>query len=550
MEGPFKLEFGRAQTGPLPPPEPASPAAWLASRSPEPSPRPSGRPGPRDPLSVFADLRDSLHSDDVGNPLLTRYYILAAYLRERADQPCVLMRIQDIEGIVGSPLPRAAHMVDLFWSNRASHAAAWLSAGFRARRRGLPRGIVAFLNDSVPAEDAPEDDALRSGAEIAWLAGATWVPRLLPELLPVQPAEAAPCFERGTGSSEAARERDRHGVASERRERPGKGSGRGLALRLTQEFCDGRMDLRRRRAREAGPLGMDGLGEWAGKRRRGAAEAPSALSSRSLPVAGWDALPEVVVASLLRDAGATEVEIRLFLTFGAAMNRGQDPDRLWLAALELFRLLPWAFDPYQAAEADTRLLGAGLARTRLSLAPSEDAVAWQAIAVSLANPAIAPAAHEAVFAGTGDALALLAELDQFDPQTGARRFPALCAPRNGTRWIRMLAIPGAADISGLELLPLAVDAAVRRATECLGVTSTRGLPLAEARAFIQETWLEDVASHGAVAPPGLEGTAAALEPALSFLGRWGCAACERSGTRMPICEVCSECRLGGIPRDV
>lgn len=555
--GPFKLDFARAGSARLPPLQPASPTAWLKRRPVH---------QPEDPLAVFAELGDSLHPDEAQNPLAVRYYILAAYLRERADQPGVILRIEDIEHILGGPLPRVAHLVDLFWSNQATYAGAWLSAGFRARRRRLPWGIVAFINETVPAEDGPEHDALRSAAEAAWLAGGAWVQLRLPELLP---AESGPWHEREAGSSEGARERERRDPVGGRGERAKKGAGRGLALRLTQEFCEGRMDLARRRARATGPLGTDGFSphnaatsatsatgrhpreRYAGERYQVASRVgvpadrtggtPALLS---LPLAGWKDLPEVVVASLLRDAGATEVEARLFLTFGAAMNRGQDPDRLWLAALELFRLLPWAYDPFQAAHADPRHLAAGLARTRLTVSPTDDAVAWRAIAGSLADAAGAPAIQAAVFDGNGDSLDLLAELDLIDPGTGARLFPALCAPRTGPRWIRMLAYPGGARITGLEYLPLAVDASVRRATECLGVTATRGRAMADVRPHIQETWLDDVFRHGAAAPPGLEGTSAALEPALTFLGRWGCFACERSGRRMPISDACAECRLG------
>lgn len=531
MDGPFKLDVGRALTGPLPPIEPASPAAWLQHRIPpgRVRPAPSGPPGQSsgDPLAVFSELGDSLgRGGGADNLLSVRYYVLAAYLRERAEQPCVLLRVEDIEAILGGPLPPAAHVVDLFWSNRAAYAAAWRSAGFRTRRRGLPRGIVAFIHDTVPGEDAPELDVLRHAAEAAWLAGGAWVALRLPDLLPGEGER--PWSERATGGSEGTRDKDRQDTVAARRDRPRKGAGRGLAPRLTQEFCDGRMGR---------PV-----------------EKPSGRHE-SPPASGWKALPEVVVASLLRDAGATDVEVRLFLTFGAAMNRGQDPDRLWLSALELFRLVPWAFDPCQAAGADSRHLAAGLARTRLSLSPAEDAVAWQAIAASLAVPDTAPetsgdtaattakAVRDVVFAGTGDALDLLAALDLLDPATGARRFPALCAPRNGSRWIRMLAHPGGAALSSLQYLPLAVDASVRRATECLGVTSTRGLALSEARPCIQETWQDDVLRHGTAAPPGLEGTNAALEPALTFLGLWGCAACERAGRRTPISDVCAECRF-------
>ncbi len=545
---------------------------------------------PEHSLGIFTELGDSLsgNASPQGNVLADRYYVLAAYLRERRHQNRVVLSLTDIERILGGPLPHSAATVDLFWSNQASYAVAWLSAGFRSNRRGLPRNLVAFMNQAVAIPDQPDNDLL-TAAELALLATGAWAQAPLTAIV-LADGQSPP--ERKTGELVDLRDRDSRDENAVRRDPLPRGAGRGLAYRLTKEFCEKRMDLGRHRASATGPLGTDVFGSSNIRPARGRSNrAPAAGASP--PMAGWEALPEVVVANLLRGAGATEVEVRLFLTFGASMNRGQDPDRLWLSALELFRLAPWAYDPFRAATADTRLLAASLAGARLSLSPTDDAVAWRTIAASLAERAIAPPIHDAIFGpihdanftpihdpivaplgpsrsdGFGDrdgddvhdgnaperpagldALELLAALDALDSQTGARRFPALCAPRTGPRWVRMLVHPGGVHLSSLDRLPLAVDASVRRATECLGVTATRGRPMGEVRAHIQETWQEDVLRHGTVAPAGLEGTNAALEPALTFLGRWGCAACERSGRRMPISDACAECRLGGPARQV
>jgi hypothetical protein len=88
-------------------------------------------------------------------------------------------------------------------------------------------------------------------------------------------------------------------------------------------------------------------------------------------------------------------------------------------------------------------------------------------------------------------------------------------------WVRMLAHPGGAAITSLEVLPVAVDVQVRKVTEYLGVTATEGLDLEAARPLIQGAWQADVRKAGAVGPPGLDGTAAALDPALWFYGKWG-----------------------------
>ena len=108
-------------------------------------------------------------------------------------------------------------------------------------------------------------------------------------------------------------------------------------------------------------------------------------------------------------------------------------------------------------------------------------------------------------------------------------------------WVRMLAYPGGADIQGLEALQVAVDTRVRKATEYLGVTKTRSRPLEQVRNTIQEAWSEDVRRSGAEAPAALANTAAALDPALWFFGKWGCTHCERVGHKVPIAKVCAVC---------
>ena len=72
-------------------------------------------------------------------------------------------------------------------------------------------------------------------------------------------------------------------------------------------------------------------------------------------------------------------------------------------------------------------------------------------------------------------------------------------------------------------------------TENLGLTATAGEDLGQARGTIQNAWADDVRASGAAGPPGLENTPAALDPALWFLGKWGCAFCEAQGMRVPGC---------------
>jgi hypothetical protein len=107
----------------------------------------------------------------------------------------------------------------------------------------------------------------------------------------------------------------------------------------------------------------------------------------------------------------------------------------------------------------------------------------------------------------------------------------------------MLAQPGGALISSIEAIPVAVDVQVRRVSERLGVAETSTLDLDTARPLIQTAWNDDVTRGGTAGPPGLENTAAALDPALWFMGKWGCSFCEQRGAPYPIINACRLCDL-------
>lgn len=109
----------------------------------------------------------------------------------------------------------------------------------------------------------------------------------------------------------------------------------------------------------------------------------------------------------------------------------------------------------------------------------------------------------------------------------------------------MLAFPGGAQISNLDILPVAVDVNVRRVGEYLGVTKTGGQALEHVRSDIQAAW-RPLASE-AVGPPSTAGTGAALDPALWFYGKWGCFFCEQRFHRMvPFGRACDLCRFPQI----
>lgn len=259
------------------------------------------------------------------------------------------------------------------------------------------------------------------------------------------------------------------------------------------------------------------------------------------PAPGWPGMPEVVTAKAARAAGASDTGIRLLLTFTAAMDRARDADRLWFSAGRLYQAAPWVFDPQAVATARLGALADELRRHGVTQRHGGDAAAWRLIAEALLDGA-EPAIGSAVYDGVGDARELLDALDSTTSH-GRARFPFLRGPKVGPMWVRMLAHPGGATITNIEVVPVAVDVQVRRVTENLQLTATRGLDLDEARPVIQAAWGRDVARHGAPGPAGIADTAAALGPALWFWGKWGCSRCEQAGTKLAIGAPCSRCRL-------
>jgi len=293
---------------------------------------------------------------------------------------------------------------------------------------------------------------------------------------------------------------------------PGPEEGRALALRITRAFVTGSLDLSSR---------------------------PRA------PAPGWDGLPEVAVASQLRAAQASDHEVRLFITFTAAMDRARPSDRLWYASGQLFLENRWPFVPGEAARRSQGELRTLLRTYGVSQRHTVDARGWHTIAHSLADPALSGPIARAVYEGRGDARDLLRAL-QKRGAAGEPRFPLLRGPKVAIMWIRMLAYPGKAELSSLAQLPVAVDVQVRKVTEYLGVADTKGQPIERVRTLIQRAWEADVRRFGAVGPEPLANTPSAVDPALWFFGRWGCTTCERIGRKSPICEVCQECRFDDL----
>lgn len=262
---------------------------------------------------------------------------------------------------------------------------------------------------------------------------------------------------------------------------------------------------------------------------------------RDAPVPGWLALPAYQAVVQITQAGASPAEIRTFLTLLATLDQARDADRLWSCGARLFLSDPWAFVPSEIVRRPTSDLSAVLKSTGVSQRHRKDTEAWHTVAESLVEAAENDPISRVIYAGEGDVRQLRTALAS-RRHDGRPRFPYLKGPKLSVMWVRMMAFPGGATVSGLETLPVAVDVNVRRVTEYLGVTDTAGEELEGARAEIQRVWHEQAPS--AVGPGGLAGTGAALDPALWFYGKWGCWYCEqRFHRRVPIGRACRACRF-------
>ncbi len=258
---------------------------------------------------------------------------------------------------------------------------------------------------------------------------------------------------------------------------------------------------------------------------------------RSMPgpatQAVWETMPEVRAVEDL--SGEPGYRVRLFLTFVCAVDRMRNADRLWRDAARLFEAHPEVFWPEHVIRTPRADLKATLSRHRVSKFHGPDTEGWLRIAHSLATGA-GPVC-DVIRQGRGDAAAILRDLRRGD-QDG-NRFPLLRGKKIGPMWLRIMVAPGGAAVSRMEVVPIAVDVQVRKATAALGVAYATDLPTST----IQDAWREAVAAGDVPGPPGLAGTCAALDPALWSLGRSGCSRCHKKKLRVPISRACDSCVL-------
>ena len=180
------------------------------------------------------------------------------------------------------------------------------------------------------------------------------------------------------------------------------------------------------------------------------------------------------------------------------MDRVRDATRLWRAGLALYESHPELFDPAVVSAVPIPELRDLLSAYRVSQRHGPDSDAWSRIAISLSS-GIGPVST-VIDHGVGDAEELLVDLKTVD-QTGGSRFPMLRGPKVGPMWMRMLANPGGAKIDRIDTIPVAVDVHVRRVSENLGATNTRGRSLRASKPVIQSAWRQAVEKARIGGPP-------------------------------------------------
>lgn len=140
------------------------------------------------------------------------------------------------------------------------------------------------------------------------------------------------------------------------------------------------------------------------------------------------------------------------MTLIAAMDRARDADRLWDMGAKLYRSEPWVFSPAEVAARPLTQLADVLLRSSVSQRHGQDTFAWRTICESLLRPTPISLVVET---GVGDTETLLAALHATS-EGGSALYPLLRGTKIATMWVRLLAFPGGATISGLETLPVAV----------------------------------------------------------------------------------------------
>jgi hypothetical protein len=79
--------------------------------------------------------------------IMRKYAALNAYLNRRNGRP-EMLAFEDIEQIIGKPLPQSAYKHRSFWANdnqdHHSHARAWMRAGYRVAYVDRDQKVIRF----------------------------------------------------------------------------------------------------------------------------------------------------------------------------------------------------------------------------------------------------------------------------------------------------------------------------------------------------------------------------------------------------------------------
>ncbi len=267
--------------------------------------------------------------------------------------------------------------------------------------------------------------------------------------------------------------------------------------------------------------------------------------SRGMPaVEPWLQIPEVRAAQRVRDAGASEEEVRRFLTFVCAMDYQVNSDRLWKCAAELYPAQSELFDPAEVASMppeplhrDLRVAGvAGRFHRR-------NARSWRRIAERLVSSERS-AVRRVIDEGMGCVDSLRRDL---------RHFPLLRGKKIGPVWIRIMANPGGARIVPADAMSVGVDIHVRRLTRNLGLLDDgQAVAVIDANengrdAEIRRIWRDAAIRADIQGPSGVGSGAGAIDPALWYFGRYGCGHCNALARPVRFGRVCKSCRMCDLP---
>lgn len=95
-----------------------------------------------------AARRGSRRSRRASGPSASSYAAIGTYLQDASGKETTLS-FDDIEGIIGRPLPASAHRHRAWWANTDTHSQAltWLAAGWKVEAADLDAKEVTFVRE-------------------------------------------------------------------------------------------------------------------------------------------------------------------------------------------------------------------------------------------------------------------------------------------------------------------------------------------------------------------------------------------------------------------